>query len=170
VQPLLGASSASSGPIVARAFSARAALIIATVAIIAITGAAVFPSSVPSASAAATPPPRTVHDLGAAAAPALQPAPAADIGAQRFTGKVGQDLTRSLQAAGVPERQGREYIGVLGRAITLAGGLSIDDRFDLVVDSSDEHLSRSAVLYRRTGEVLDLTDAIIKLFQEKPKP
>ena len=44
------------------------------------------------------------------------------------------------------------------------------DRFDLVVDSSDEHLSRSAVLYHRTGEVLDLTDAIIKLFQEKPKP
>ena len=44
------------------------------------------------------------------------------------------------------------------------------DRFDLIVDSSDEHLSRSAVLYRRTGEVLDLTDAIIKLFQEKPKP
>ena len=43
-------------------------------------------------------------------------------------------------------------------------------RFDLIVDSSDEHLSRSAVLYRRTGEVLDLTDALIKLFQEKAKP
>src|SRR5437762_1881194 len=66
--------------------------------------------------------------------PARRLAPTADVGAQRFTGKVGQDLTRSLEAAGVPERQGREYVAVLGRAITLASGLSIDDRFDLVVE------------------------------------
>jgi len=26
------------------------------------------------------------------------------------------------------------------------------------------------VLYRTTGEVMDLTDALIKLFQEKAKP
>ena len=46
----------------------------------------------------------------------------------------------------------------------------VKDRFDLVVDSSDEHFSRSPVLYRTTGEVLDITDGIIKLFQEKAKP
>jgi murein DD-endopeptidase MepM/ murein hydrolase activator NlpD len=34
----------------------------------------------------------------------------------------------------VPERQGREYVAVLSRAIPLAQGLSVDDRFDLVVE------------------------------------
>ena len=42
------------------------------------------------------------------------------------------------------------------------------DRFDLIVDSSDEHMSHSAVLYRTNGEVLDITDGVIKLFKEKP--
>src|SRR5438552_12622805 len=95
VQRLLGASSANSGPIATRAFRARAALIIATVAIIAITGAAALPSSVPSASAAAPPPSQPVRYLGATVMPARRLAPTADVGAQRFTGKVGQDLTRS---------------------------------------------------------------------------
>jgi murein DD-endopeptidase MepM/ murein hydrolase activator NlpD len=56
------------------------------------------------------------------------------VAARRFTGRVGANLTSSLEAAQVPERQGREYVAVLGRAITLAGGLSVDDRFDLVVE------------------------------------
>lgn len=43
------------------------------------------------------------------------------------------------------------------------------DRFDLVVDSSDERTSRSAVLYRTNGEVLDITDGVIKIFKEKVK-
>lgn len=43
-------------------------------------------------------------------------------------------------------------------------------RFDLVVDSSDERPSRSAVLYRANAEVLDITDGVIKLFKEKAKP
>jgi hypothetical protein len=43
-------------------------------------------------------------------------------------------------------------------------------RFDLIVDSSDERMSRSAVLYRTNGEVLDITDGVIKLFTEKTKP
>jgi hypothetical protein len=42
-------------------------------------------------------------------------------------------------------------------------------RFDLVVDSSDHVFSKSAVLYRTTGEALDVTDAVIKLFKEKAK-
>lgn len=46
----------------------------------------------------------------------------------------------------------------------------VKDRFDLIVDSSDERFSRSAVLYRTTDEVLDITDGIIKLFKEKTKP
>ena len=41
------------------------------------------------------------------------------------------------------------------------------DRFDLVVDSSDERFSRSAVLYRRAGEVMDITEGIITLMKAK---
>lgn len=43
------------------------------------------------------------------------------------------------------------------------------DRFDLVVDSSDMNFSRSAVLYRQSGEALDITDGVIKLFTDKTK-
>jgi len=39
-----------------------------------------------------------------------------------------------------------------------------------VVDSSDERMSRSAVLYRTNGEAQDITDGVIKLFREKSKP
>jgi hypothetical protein len=46
----------------------------------------------------------------------------------------------------------------------------VKDRFDLVVDSSDESLARSAVLYRTDAEVLNITDGIIKLFKGKTKP
>ena len=65
------------------------------------------------------------------AAPAL--AAKAERITQRFTGPVGTNLTNSLRAAGVPDLQGRQYVAVLGRAIQLAGGLSVDDRFDLIV-------------------------------------
>lgn len=52
---------------------------------------------------------------------------------KRFTGRVGQNLTDSLRANGVPDLQGRQYVGVLARAIELQGGLSVDDRFDLIL-------------------------------------
>jgi murein DD-endopeptidase MepM/ murein hydrolase activator NlpD len=58
----------------------------------------------------------------------------AEEGTHRFTGLVGNDLTQSLEAAGVPAEQGREYVAVLARAIRLDGGLSVADRFDLVVE------------------------------------
>ena len=99
--------------------------------------------------AAAIPPPRqgaaqaTVSEPRAA--PISKPAAAeassaaqAELGAQRFTGRVGADLTQPLSAAGVPERQGREYVAILGRAIQLANGLSVDDKFDLVVQRSPD--------------------------------
>jgi murein DD-endopeptidase MepM/ murein hydrolase activator NlpD len=74
--------------------------------------------------------------LGAAALPPVQAAiPATeDPNEMRFSGTVGGDLTRALEAAGVPERQGREYVWLLGKAITLSDGLSVDDRFDLVIE------------------------------------
>ena len=66
--------------------------------------------------------------------PEPQPAETGDADAQRFTGTVGADLTKSLQAAGVPEAQGREYVWILGKAIRLADGLSVEDKFDLVIE------------------------------------
>lgn len=85
-------------------------------------------------------PPATDAPSSLALQPVAARSPAADAqeaggpDVSRFTGKVGGDLTRSLIAAGVPERQGREYVSLLGRAIKLSDGLSIDDRFDLVVE------------------------------------
>jgi len=100
-------------------------------AVIAITAATALP---PSASdARQEPAPRHFATPRAA----VRPLPASDqqdIAARRFTGRVGDNLTGSLLAAGVPETQGRQYVVVLGRAIQLANGLSVDDRFDLVVE------------------------------------
>ncbi len=78
-----------------------------------------------------------IRYLGAAAA--AQPAAApADPAIRRFTGTVGPDLSSALAAAGVPAAQGREYVALLARAITLADGLSVDDRFDLVVERAPD--------------------------------
>ena len=44
------------------------------------------------------------------------------------------------------------------------------DRFDLVVDSSEMGFSRNSVLYRKSGEALDITEGVIQLLNEKTKP
>jgi murein DD-endopeptidase MepM/ murein hydrolase activator NlpD len=105
--------------------------------ILAITAATALPSHGPASARQAANP---VHRIPQPSAPIAQaqtpPAHEEDIAAQRFTGRVSADLSRSLLAAGVPEAQGRQYVAVLGRAIQLANGLSVDDRFDLVVQRS----------------------------------
>ena len=63
---------------------------------------------------------------------------AAEVDAQRFTGTVNQDLSKSLLAAGVPEAQARAYVAVLRRAIDLTDGLSVDDRFDIVLQRGED--------------------------------
>lgn len=76
----------------------------------------------------------------------LNPAPGsvgkvAELGdptARRYTGRVGRDLSESLIAAGVPAAQGREYVAILARAIPIAKELSVDDRFDLVIEFGDD--------------------------------
>ena len=68
----------------------------------------------------------------------------AELESVRITGTVGADLTRSLEAAGVPEKQGRDYIAALSTAIRLQGGLSVDDRFDLVILRKDGKLGEIA--------------------------
>lgn len=41
-------------------------------------------------------------------------------------------------AAGVPEKQGREYVWLVGKAIRLADGLTVDDKFDLVIQRNPD--------------------------------
>ena len=62
----------------------------------------------------------------------------AESDARRFTGHVGADLTAALREAGVPDAQGREYVMILARAVPLASELSVDDRFDLVLERRDD--------------------------------
>jgi murein DD-endopeptidase MepM/ murein hydrolase activator NlpD len=96
---------------------------------VAATIAAFLPAPAPASRAVARPAPAGVHG-----APKPAAAPVADASnPERFSGRVGTDLSKSLLAAGVPELQGREYVALLGRAIPLANGLSVDDRFDLIV-------------------------------------
>jgi murein DD-endopeptidase MepM/ murein hydrolase activator NlpD len=73
-----------------------------------------------------------------AAARAKSSVVAADQSPERFTGRVGTDLSKSLLAAGVPDLQGREYVALLARAIPLSNGLSVDDRFDLILERNED--------------------------------
>ena len=74
-----------------------------------------------------------------AAAPVAAPAKHAEPEPQtiRIQGTVGPDLTAALKAAGVPEAQGRAYVAALATAIDLRSGLSVADRFDLVMLRED---------------------------------
>jgi murein DD-endopeptidase MepM/ murein hydrolase activator NlpD len=97
----------------------------------------------PAARTAAAPSQQLLDPRGIAAAPAAyvggaEAPPTADAAAEpdhvRATGRIGSDLSAALLAAGVPERIGREYVAVLARAIPLANGLTVEDRFDLVYE------------------------------------
>ena len=69
-----------------------------------------------------------------ASAPVAAAAVEADPEYIRATGVIGSNLSDALIKAKVPERTGREYVGVLARAIRLADGLSVQDKFDLVYE------------------------------------
>jgi Skp family chaperone for outer membrane proteins len=43
----------------------------------------------------------------------------------------------------------------------------VKDRFDLVIDSGEAIYNRSPVLYSQSGEAIDITQAVIKLFNDK---
>ena len=79
-----------------------------------------------------------IQYLGAAAAPAPSQPVSDDPNHIRASGRIGSDLTQALQAAGVPEPVGREYVGVLGRAFPLHDALSVEDKFDLVYERGGE--------------------------------
>ena len=116
---------------------ARLPLVIgmSVLATIAITAAAALPTRARGDSPPPSPAvPRPAAYPGSATQAVIPPHEQPDPDARRFTGKVGPDLTRSLQSAGVPDAQGREYVAILAKAIPLADGLSVEDRFDLVIE------------------------------------
>ena len=82
-------------------------------------------------------------------APAARPAPASnlvDLTPKRIAGIAGEDLDASLRAAGVPTSAAADYVRALATRIDLARGISIIDRFDLVIahrrSSSGEEYGR----------------------------
>jgi murein DD-endopeptidase MepM/ murein hydrolase activator NlpD len=80
---------------------------------------------------------------GAPAAPAqtVEPATADEAaeaqGPVRLTGLAGADLNAALAAAGVPAAIAQDYLRALAGKIALADGISVADRFDLVIDRQD---------------------------------
>ena len=80
-----------------------------------------------------------------AAPPALAPE-SVDMTPKRIAGIAGQDLNASLRAAGVPESASADYVRAIATRIDLARGISIIDRFDLVIahrrSSSGEEYGR----------------------------
>jgi hypothetical protein len=85
-----------------------------------------MPSASPADSAAAMSAAKS-HTLIAVLARTLSEQDQSDPTIRRFAGRVGQDLSQSLASTGVPERQGREYVRLLRKAIQLSNGLSVND-------------------------------------------
>jgi murein DD-endopeptidase MepM/ murein hydrolase activator NlpD len=108
-------------------------------AVLATIAAIALPSTTPSSRAVASVPlpPKTLVSVAQRTLAASAQSDA-DPTIRRFSGKVGPDLSASLAAAGVPERQGREYVWLLNKAIRLSDGLTVDDRFDLVIQRNSD--------------------------------
>jgi murein DD-endopeptidase MepM/ murein hydrolase activator NlpD len=140
VREQLGAISASYAKL--RGITRRAPLLLSAgvtaSAALAITAAMALPSRHP---AFAQEPPRQPVTIAAGPQTASAPAPqqaGEQPDSQRFTGRVGPNLSQSLSAAGVPDLQGREYVAILAKAIQLANGLSVNDRFDLIIERAPD--------------------------------
>ena len=63
--------------------------------------------------------------------------PEPDTGPVRLTGIAGTNLNRALAEAGVSERIAQDYLRAVATRIRLADGVSVQDRFDLVVERGD---------------------------------
>jgi murein DD-endopeptidase MepM/ murein hydrolase activator NlpD len=62
-----------------------------------------------------------------------EPEPERVAGPARLTGIAGADLNRAMAAAGISERLAQDYLRAVSTRIRLADGISVQDRFDLVV-------------------------------------
>jgi hypothetical protein len=99
--------------------------------------------------------------------PGVPPAPSSDKDLEELSKRVAE---AKLPVTDIIDRRSRLLSTYRGQ-FTVENLVAeyAKDRFDLVVDSSDEQFSRSSVLYRATGEVLDITDGVIKLLNDKTK-
>ena len=61
----------------------------------------------------------------------------------------------------MPERQGREYVAILRKAIPLEGGLSVEDKFDLVIERN-EHGEFGRLLYVGLDRIARADVALLK--------
>ncbi|MCL6684496.1 M23 family metallopeptidase [Sphingomonas alba] len=61
-----------------------------------------------------------------------QPAP----GPKRINGLAGTNLNQAMAAAGVPNAVAQDYLRAISSRIALANGISVEDRFDIVIDTS----------------------------------
>ena len=57
-------------------------------------------------------------------------------GPHRINGLAGTNLNQAMTAAGVPNAVAQEYLRAIASRIALANGISVEDRFDMVVDTS----------------------------------
>ncbi len=72
--------------------------------------------------------------MTAAPASPARPSPAPpSTGPRRIAGIAGEDLNAAMRAAGVPETVAADYLKALATRIDLARGISVADRFDLVI-------------------------------------
>lgn len=67
------------------------------------------------------------------ASPPILAAGSVDMTPKRIAGLAGEDLNASLRAAGVPESAAADYVRALATRIDLGRGISVVDRFDLVI-------------------------------------
>ena len=77
--------------------------------------------------------PGAAVELVAAAAQAVP-----SLGPVRLTGVAGDDLNRAMAEAGVSDGIAQEYLRALATRIALGSGISVQDRFDLVVERGAE--------------------------------
>jgi murein DD-endopeptidase MepM/ murein hydrolase activator NlpD len=114
-------------------FGSAAVVIVVIAATAAARGSAVEAAPITTAAAVAAP-----MQLAALPAPSAAPAPVAEpgLGPVRLTGVAGDNLNLAMTKAGVSAPMAREYLQALAGRIRLADGISVADRFDLVVDRS----------------------------------
>ena len=68
-------------------------------------------------------------------------------GPTRITGVAGSNLNQAMAAAGVPAAIAQDYLRAIAGRIPLATGISVADRFDLVIDRGDRGGGPPRLLY-----------------------
>ena len=108
-----------------------ACLVVVVVAATAAAQGSVTEAPVAPLVATRAPVPIQPASLPASSAPAVE---SAAPGPVRLTGVAGDNLNRALAEAGVSSAMAQDYLRAIAGKIRLADGISVADRFDLVID------------------------------------